>query len=353
MTSIQKTQRAWTVIRRGTPDNAAVLNKEWPVPQDLRPGEVLVKVQAAALNPLGWKLMKFIPGFISWRPYVAEHDFSGVIVNANGTKFKDGDPVFGWIDAPLQRASKQGTLAEYLKIPAEHIAVRPPNLTPVQAAGITLASLTAYQALKGIADLQPDQTLFVNGGSTAVGIFAIQYAKAIGAKVVATASGKNEAFVRGLGADEFIDYMKTGPLHTYLEKNAPSTKYQVIFETVGFMDPSLFTHSAKYLANDGVFISTGPLPTKFNFSALWDGLRTAGAVLLPAWLGSVNRKWKMVMVENSVDDLQELQKLFANGTLKPVVDSVYEFEDAHKAYERILSSRATGKIVVKVDPTAQ
>jgi len=110
--------------------------------------------------------------------------------------------LLAFLHTALQRATRQGALAEYIKVPADHICICPPNLTPVEAAGITLASLTAYQALKGIADIQAEQTVFINGGSTAVGTYAIQYAKSKGAKVVATASGKNEEFVRKLGADE-------------------------------------------------------------------------------------------------------------------------------------------------------
>ena len=98
--------------------------------------------------------------------------------------------------------TRAGVLAQYARVPAENVVPIPPELTPVQASGISLAGITAYQALFDTAGLQPEQSVFVNGGSTAVGAFAIQFAKAIGCKVAASASAKNEAFVRGLGADE-------------------------------------------------------------------------------------------------------------------------------------------------------
>jgi len=102
----------------------------------------------------------------------------------------------------LQTKTRQGALAEYIRGPADYFVLRPSNITPVQAAGISLAAMTSYRALIHIAKLEPEQIVFINGGSTAVGAFAIQLAKAKGARVVATASGKNEAFVRKMGADE-------------------------------------------------------------------------------------------------------------------------------------------------------
>lgn len=98
--------------------------------------------------------------------------------------------------------TRQGALTEYIRVPTDYIVLRPSNITPVQAAGITLAAMTAYQALIHVGKLESEQTILINGGSSAVGAFAIQVAKAKGAHVVATASGKNESFVRKMGADE-------------------------------------------------------------------------------------------------------------------------------------------------------
>jgi len=313
-------------------------------------GEVLIKVQAGALNPVGWKLMKFIPNLFANRPHIAEHDFSGVIVDSNGTEFSNGDNVYGWIPPELRSETRQGALAEYIRLPSGSFVLRPSNITPVEAAGITLAGLTSYHALINIGKLEPEQTVFVNGGSSAVGAFAIQIAKAKGARVVATASGKNEAFVRKMGADEFIDYTKA-PLHQYLSQNIPSPKYHIIYDAVGLIDPSLFTHSAKYLAPDGIFITTGPMPKNFSGSEMWKLVRTIGAILVPSWLGNVNRRYSLFFTKNSLDDIKALQELVSSGAVRPVVDSVYQFDDVHKAYDRIISGRATGKVVVKVDPT--
>jgi NADPH:quinone reductase-like Zn-dependent oxidoreductase len=163
--------------------------------------------------------MKSMPNLFAKRPHVAENDFSGVVVDSNGTHFSSGDNVYGWIPVSksthyhvlkfnstlpsgLQFETRQGALAEYICVPADYFVIRPSNITPVQAAGINLAGLTSYQALIHIGKLETGQTVFINGGSSAVGAFAIQIAKAKGARVVATASGKNEAFARKMGADE-------------------------------------------------------------------------------------------------------------------------------------------------------
>jgi NADPH:quinone reductase-like Zn-dependent oxidoreductase len=165
--------------------------------------------------------MKTLPKFLGNRPHILENDFSGVVVDANGSNFNKGDNIFGWITVrefivdkahtvesiltalpEQQLATHQGALAQYIKIPADNIAIRPPNVTPTQAAGICLAAMTSYQALFKVAKLEAGQTIFINGGSSAVGAFAIQFAKIKGAKVVASASAKNEEFIRKMGADE-------------------------------------------------------------------------------------------------------------------------------------------------------
>jgi NADPH:quinone reductase-like Zn-dependent oxidoreductase len=187
----------------------------------------------------------------------------------------------------------QGALAQYVRVPVDHLVLRPPNITPIQAAGITLASLTAYQAVFDIAGLEAEQSICISGGSTAVGAFAIQLAKASGAKVTAIASAKNEDFVRGLGADEFIDYTKMD-VPKYLVQRAPSPKFNIIFDTVGSVDSTLYTLSEAYLAPNGTFVTTGPLPQATSVSEIWKLLKTFSAVITPRWLGGTKRSYRYV-----------------------------------------------------------
>jgi NADPH:quinone reductase-like Zn-dependent oxidoreductase len=162
--------------------------------------------------------MRILPNALARRPLPAEHDLSGVVVDANGTEFSPGDQVFGFISAGwytlrlqflfsspsilgLAQATGQGALAQYARVPSDHLAIRPPNISPIEASGITLVGQTAYQALIHLGTLEAGQTILINGGSSAVGLLAIQIAKANGAIVFATASTKNEEFVRRQGAD--------------------------------------------------------------------------------------------------------------------------------------------------------
>ncbi|KAG6821093.1 hypothetical protein H0H93_007252 [Arthromyces matolae] len=352
MASIPQVQRAWIVVSRGIPAKALSLKSDWPTPSQLKPGEVLVRVQAAALNPVGYKLMKILPNFAnSGRPLPAEQDLAGEIVDGNGTQFSAGDQVFGSIPA-----IRQGSLAQYVRLPADNLVIRPPHVSPVEAAGVTLVAETAYEGLIDIAGLEEGQTVLINGGSSAVGAYAIQIAKAKGAKVVATASAKNEDFVRKMGADEFIDYTKA-PLHEYLEANPPTPKFHIILDAVALTDISLYSHSPSYLAPNGIFLSTGPMPKNLSPSELWKIATTVfTAYIRPAWLGGVKRRYKIFMMAHKKERLDAIRDMLANGSfepglIRPPVDSIYDFCDALKAYDRLMSQRATGKIVIKVDPT--
>lgn len=351
MSTLPETQQAWIIERRGPPSKALSLRSDWEVPTQLNEGQVLVKVQAAALNPVGHKLMRLLPNFAnSGRPLAAEHDLSGVIIDGNGTQFSEGDQVFGYISVELSQTIRQGALSQYVRIPADHLVIRPPNVSPIQAAGITLVGETAYEGLIDIGKLEAGQTVLINGGSSAVGAYAIQIAKAKGARVVATASGRNEEFVRKMGADEFIDYTKA-PLHEYLAANPPSPKFHIILDAVALIDPSLYTYSPAYLAPNGIFISTGPMPKNTSASELWKLARTIFALSTPTWLGGTKRTHKIFMLKHKKSRLDEIQKMVADGLITPPVDTVYDFEDVLKAYERQISARATGKIIIKVDPT--
>ncbi|KAF7972651.1 hypothetical protein HWV62_17324 [Athelia sp. TMB] len=341
--SIPIVQKSWKIVRKGKPSAALFFDKKAAVPSQLKPGEVLIQVKAAALNPVGYKLMQMLPNILSGgRPYPAEHDLSGVIVDIHKdtkTELKVGDSVFGYIEVELQRKTQQGAITQYTRMPASCLAPLPPTVSFTEAAGFTLAGQTAWQGLFQVGKVEPGQTILVNGGSSSVGGFAIQMAKAKGCKVVATASSKNEEY--------FIDYT-AGPLHQALITNPPSPKFHVIFDAVGLSDSSLYKHSRLYLAPNGCYVSVSP--NELNAQAL--GLLFHG-YLRPRWLGGVPAAFRTVFVRHSKDDLYAIRDLIAEGKLKPTVDSVFALEDTLKAYERIMSHRARGKVVIRVDPDAE
>lgn len=145
--------------------------------------------------------MRLLPNSLLGR--IAESDFSGEIVDPNGCdRFNVGDQVFGTISSRVSLRTGHGALAQYTFGPAETIVHRPDAIPVNEASGITIVAVTAYRALFDIGKLQPGQKIFINGGSTSVGIYAIQLAKAIGCEVHASASSKNGDFLKSLGVDK-------------------------------------------------------------------------------------------------------------------------------------------------------
>src|SRR5271167_3889867 len=165
-------------------------------------GEVLVRVHAAGVNPIdrmvrAGYLSSMIPHTL---PLILGCDVSGVIeeVGPGVTEFKVGDEVYGQLDV-----SRDGAYAEYVTSAVARLGRKPKSLDHTAAAGVPVAAMAAWQALSG---LEPNQTVLVHGAAGGVGSFAVQFAKTRGAKVIATASANNAAFLKELGADQVIDY---------------------------------------------------------------------------------------------------------------------------------------------------
>jgi len=337
------TYNAWFAVKKGHPAQALQLKTDLVIPTKVAQGHVLVKVQATALNPVDYKLLRSIPNFLAGRPHVVAMDVAGIIVDPNGSEFSAGDKVFGASPTP-----KVGTLAQYVVLPSSSLALTPPNVSAVEAAGLAIVTATAYQALVNTLHIESGQTVFINGGSSAVGLAAIQIAKSLNCKVVATASAKNKELLLGLGVDEFIDYTET-PLVARLLSQPPSPKFHAIFDAVGLTDPALYLNCASYLAPGGGYLSAGTVPgTLKEFRQM---LRQAfEGMLRPTWLGGVPRKYGMVSASLGKKDMEDVGDLVTKGVVKPVVDSVYSFDEegVMKAFDKIMSKHARGKVVVKV-----
>jgi NADPH:quinone reductase-like Zn-dependent oxidoreductase len=158
-------------------------------------GEVLIRVRAAGVNPVDWKIASRRAG------QVAGTDVSGTIdsVGAGVTEWRPGDPVLGF-------ARQSGSYAEYAVVPVESLARKPKALTFEQAAGIPIAAETAYRALHETAGIASGQTVLIHGAAGGVGSAAVQIARAAGARVIGTASPGNHEFLRSLGVEQVIDY---------------------------------------------------------------------------------------------------------------------------------------------------
>src|SRR6202165_1220703 len=179
-----------------------------PVPH-VGPNGVLVRVHASSVNPIDWKLrngmLKAIDNFVF--PVIWGRDFSGVVteVGPSVTLFKPGDEVYGFKDGNVAK-NYRGTYAEYAVVPEKSVGRKPANLTHEEAAAIPLAALTAWQTLITQGRLQPQDRILIHAGAGGVGTIAVQLGKAFGAYVAATASGRNQQFLRELGADLFLEY---------------------------------------------------------------------------------------------------------------------------------------------------
>src|SRR5688500_4444644 len=208
----------------GSPEVVKVEALEKPVPTD---SQLLIRVRAAAVNPLDWHYMR-------GEPYIARSgmglrkpantrlgvDYSGVVeaVGKSVTQFKPGDEVFG---------GRNGALAEYVTArEGGAVVLKPANLTFEQAAAVPVAALTALQGLRDKGQLQPGQTVLINGASGGVGTFAVQIAKSLGANVTGVCSTRNVEMVRSLGADQVIDYTKE-------DFTKSAQRYDLVLDNVG------------------------------------------------------------------------------------------------------------------------
>lgn len=282
------------------------------------PGQVLVKVEAAGVNPVDFAVSAGYYPLLGEPPFTLGWDVAGTVeaVGPGVSRFSAGDRVFGMPAFP----GEGRTHADYVAVSANELAFRPDALSAVEAGALPLAGLTAYQALAGIARLRQGQRVLVHRAAGGVGHLAVQIAKALGAHVVATASAAKHEFVRSLGADEVIDYRSTD----YTEVLAG---LDVVFDLVaGENGP----RSASVLKKGGLLISAMPADM---------GLDRDEAAALGIGLVPVN-------VRPSAHDLERLAELAGRGELKVRVEEEIPLTDAARAYTLVGSGRATGKIVL-------
>ncbi len=187
------------------------------------PGQVLIDVHAASVNGADWKVRAGHYAPITDFPYVPGRDFSGVVsaLGAGVTDFAIGDAVFGVCDVGTEAA-----YAEQVAIKTAIVAKKPAKLTHVEAAAVSLIGLTALCSVEDTLQLKSGETILIQGGAGGVASFAIQLAKHIGARVITTASAAHHDYLRGLGADQIIDYNKEDFTKTVAGVDA-------VFETVG------------------------------------------------------------------------------------------------------------------------
>ena len=177
-----------------------------PMPE-IKPGEILVKVKTAGVNPVDWKIREgYIKDLFPYEfPIILGWDAAGIVEQAGPevTLFKEGDEIFAYCRKPMVQG---GAYAEYIVLEEEHAAIKPKNTSFEEAASIPLAALTAYQSLFDAAKLQSGETVLIHAAAGGVGGFGVQLARDRGATVWGTASGHSSEYVQDLGGDRVVDY---------------------------------------------------------------------------------------------------------------------------------------------------
>ncbi len=290
-----------------------------PMPEP-GPADVRIRVHAAAVNPVDWKIRAgYMAAVIPYpMPLTLGWDVSGVVesVGSDVTHLSVGDAVYSRPDI-----TRDGSYAEYMVVRASEVAAKPKSLSHNEAAAVPLAGLTAWQALFDHAQLKKGERVLVHAGAGGVGSFAIQFAKWAGAHVIATASAANEALVRDLGADEFVDY-RSQKFEDVL------AKVDVVLDTIG---GDTQERSIRLLKSGGRLFSVVAAPDV-------DALAAVGAT------GGV------FMVQPSSEGLGRIAKLIDDGAVKVLIDSVFPLSETRAAHEKSETGRAKGKIVLEVVP---
>lgn len=331
--------KAFTIDRYSK--NAPGQITEMPEPQ-LRDDDVLIQVHAASVNPLDSKIksgeFKLI---LPYRlPLILGNDMAGTVVRVGASvhRFKPGDEVYARADD-----GRIGTFAEYISVRASSLALKPKNLTMVEAAAVPLVALTAWQVLVETAKLKKGQKVFIQAGSGGVGSVAIQLAKHLGAFVATTTSTANVDWAKALGADVVIDYKKqdfSSVLHDY----------DVVLNSLGNDE---LKKSLQILKPGGhlISISGPPTPTFADARGLAWPLKQVLRLLSAGIRNKAKKRgvdYTFVFMRADGAQLREITSLIESGAIRPIVDKVFPFADTHKALDCVDSGRVKGKVVVQM-----
>lgn len=288
--------------------------EEIPIPEP-KPDEVLVRVNAASVNPVDWKIREGHLGKIPL-PSIIGSDFSGEVeaLGPGVTDYRVGEAVFGVV------GDDSGGYTEYALAPISQVTEKPTGLNHLEAAALPIASLTGWQALFDAADLRSGQKVLIHAAAGGVGHLAVQFAKWKEAYVIGTASAQHADFVRQMGADEVIDYKKVK--FDEVVKDA-----DVVLDTLGGETQQ---RSWKVLKKGGILVSTvAPPPTDATAA---HGVR--GMFLL----SNARRK----------DELAFIGELVASGRVRVHIEAILPLSEARKAQELSQTGHIKGKIVLRV-----
>jgi len=315
--SAQPMMKATVVHEYGGPEVFKYEDVPRPEPKD---DEVLVRVIAAGVNPVDAYARQgmLAKRGLDKRPAIIGYDIAGVVeqTGARVTKFKAGDAVYAYLSI-----MRGGGYAEFAIAKQDEMALKPKNIDFVKAAAVPLAATTAWQGLIDAAQLQKGQTVLIHGGSGGVGSFAVQIAKARGAKVIATASTANQDVLKQLGVDQPIDYT--------------TTKFQDIVQDVDVVLNC---------------VRADTLPPSYGV------VKKGGAIVSitgdpdPAECAKRNLRCSGLMAHPDANVLEELTKLIEASKITPVVSQTFPLMEVAQAHRQIETRHTPGKIVLNVAP---
>jgi NADPH:quinone reductase-like Zn-dependent oxidoreductase len=298
-------------------DRSVLQFEDAPKPE-VKPDDALVRIVAAAVNPIDWKIRQgHLKAFVPYVfPLTLGWDFSGVIeaLGSEVSSFAVGDAVFSRPDV-----RRDGSYAEYIAVRAVELARKPKTISHVEAASIPLAGITAWESIVAVGALAAGQTALIHAASGGVGSLAVQIAKWRGAHVIATTSKANVELVRSLGADQVIDYRN--------ERFAEKVKdVDLVVDTIG---GEVQASSWSVLRRDGILVSTVSVPSVERAAAL--GVRSAHILIGP-----------------DAAVLDQLAGLVDSGKLRTLIGGEFALRNIADAHALSETSRTVGKIVIYV-----
>jgi NADPH:quinone reductase-like Zn-dependent oxidoreductase len=307
---------------------------EKPVPKD---DEILIKVRSASVNPFDyhmWRhpaLRRLLTGLSKIDTNRPGRDLAGEVeaVGRNVAQFKLGDEVFG---------ACPGAFAEYACARESDLAVKPHNVTFEQAASVTVAGLTALQALRDKGQIQPGQKVLINGAAGGVGTFAVQIAKSFGAEVTGVCSTRNVEMVRSIGADKVIDYTRE-------DFTSSGRQYDVIFDLVSNHS---FSERRRILTPNGIYIGAGVVGRPLSLiGILTSSIKESILALF------VSQKFGTFTAKSNQQDLIAIGTLMEEGKVTPVIDRHYSLSETAEALSYLEKGHARGKVIIDIHTPAQ
>jgi len=321
-TDLPLTMRALVIDRTGAPDELRLAEVPAPIAVS---DELIVRVVAAGINPIDAKTRAGtgVSAAIAAYPAILGNDFSGVVVRAPYEAFplQPGDEVYGMARVPRT----PGTYAEYVPVASMSVARKPARLSHLEAAAVPLAALTAWGMVVDVAGAAPGQRMLIHAGSGGVGHFAVQFAKAFGAHVIATGSTRNLGFLRELGADEVLDY-------TMQRFDEELSGLDAVIDLIGNVHDQTGSRSLRVLRPGGILVNapTGSWPTMMAEAAA-AGIRATGYKVAP-----------------DARTLDRITRLIDDGSVRVHVDRVFDLAAGAEAHRLLEQGHTRGKIVLRV-----